>query len=133
MPIGDETGPGVDPVGLPPGVPADTSCVLPWMYVSASVDGVWGRCCFDATNDYDHYYREAEEPVFELVPDALGCAPNSRYARSDPARVMNLLEVFNSPNLRRTRLQMLSGERPAACRSCFDQEDLGVASHRISV
>ncbi len=128
----DETESG-DAPSLPPGVPADTFCVLPWMHVSASVDGVWGRCCFDTTNDYDHYYRQAEEPAFELAPDALGCVPGSRYARTDPARAMTLLEVFNSPNLRRTRLQMLAGERPAACRSCFDQEDLGVTSHRISV
>lgn len=112
---------------------SDTFCVLPWMHLSASVDGVWSRCCFDTTNDYDHYYREAEEPEFRLSPDALGCARRSRYARTEPERAMSLVEAFNSPNLRRTRLQMLAGERPAACRACFDQEDLGVESFRTSV
>jgi len=107
-----------------------TFCVLPWIHLSTTVDGVWGRCCFDTTNDYDHYYRESDEPRFALDPDAIGCLPQSRFAATEPSRAMSLTEAFNSPALRRTRLQMLSGERPRACQSCFGQEDLGVESHR---
>lgn len=108
----------------------DTVCVLPWTHVASTVDGVWSRCCFDSTNDYDGYYRQETEPEFVLDLDALGCSPLSRYARANPDRTMGLREAFNSPNMKRTRLQMLAGERPAACRSCFQQEDLGVGSHR---
>jgi sulfatase maturation enzyme AslB (radical SAM superfamily) len=108
----------------------DTMCVLPWTHISSTVDGVWSRCCFDATSDYDEYYRQETEPEFVLDPDALGCSPLSRYARANPDQAMGPREAFNSPNMRRTRLQMLAGERPAACRSCFQQEDLGVGSHR---
>jgi hypothetical protein len=107
-----------------------TLCVLPWVHLSTTVDGVWGRCCFDATNDYDSYYREPTEPVFALDDDAIGCLPNSRYAVDNPSRALGPAEAFNSPALRRTRLQMLAGERPPACYSCFRQEDLGVESHR---
>jgi sulfatase maturation enzyme AslB (radical SAM superfamily) len=110
--------------------PTDTLCVLPWTHVASTVDGVWGRCCFDSTNDYDRYYREEVEPAYVLDPDALGCSPLSRYAKANPERAMGLREAFNSPAMRRTRLQMLAGERPPACHACFQQEDLGVGSHR---
>ncbi len=66
--------------------PSGSFCALPWLHLSTTVDGVWGRCCFDATNDYDHYYRQADEPEFRLVPDALGCLPQSRYAAANPRR-----------------------------------------------
>lgn len=104
--------------------------MLPWIHLATSVDGVWGRCCFDSTNDYDHYYREPEEPPFVLDRDAIGCLPGSRFATAAPDRAMGLSEAFNSPAMRRTRLQMLAGKRPRACHSCFGQEDLGVESHR---
>lgn len=112
---------------------SDTVCVLPWTHIASTVDGVWGRCCFDGTNDYDGYYQQEIEPEFILDPDALGCSPMSRYAQANPGRVMGLHEAFNSAAIRRTRLQMLAGQRPTACRSCFRQEDLGVGSHRTAM
>jgi sulfatase maturation enzyme AslB (radical SAM superfamily) len=108
----------------------DTVCVLPWTHIASTVDGVWGRCCFDSTNDYDHYYQQETEPEFILEPDAIGCSPLSRYAGANPDRTMGILEAFNSPNMRRTRMEMLAGEKPAACDYCFKQESLGVGSHR---
>ncbi len=105
-------------------------CILPWIHLSSTVDGVWGRCCFDATNDYEHYYEQAEEPAFLLHEDALGAAPHSRYARDNPDRVFGLLEAFNSPNMRRTRLAMLAGQRPRACEFCYRRDDEGGQSHR---
>lgn len=116
-----------------PGGREDTICVLPWAHIACTIDGVWSRCCFDATNDYDTYYRQEDEPAFVLAPDALGCSPLSRYAKDNPDRVMGLKEAFNSEAMRRTRLQMIAGERPAACRSCFQQEDLGIESHRTAM
>ena len=114
-------------------LPSATFCILPWIHLATTVDGVWGRCCFDVTNDYDLYYQESEAPDFRLHEDAIGCLRNSRYATANPNRVMGLAEAFNSPALRRTRLQMLDGDAPQACRSCFDQEALGVESHRGQV
>jgi len=124
-----ETASSAQPATALPG----SLCALPWIHLATTVDGVWGRCCFDSTNDYDHYYSQADEPVFRLVPEALGCTPASRYARDNPDRVMGVDEAFNSPNLRRTRLEMLAGERPASCRACYQQEDLGVESHRVDM
>ncbi|MQB01976.1 MAG: twitch domain-containing radical SAM protein [Actinobacteria bacterium] len=105
-------------------------CILPWIHLSSTVDGVWGRCCFDTTNDYDFYYEQVEEPVFTLKPDALGCSSGSRYARDNPDQVFGLLEAFNSPNMRRTRLAMLAGKRPSACTFCYERDDEGGESHR---
>jgi sulfatase maturation enzyme AslB (radical SAM superfamily) len=107
-----------------------TFCILPWIHLATTVDGVWGRCCFDATNDYDEYYRKPVEPSFDLVDDALGCTPNSRYAKSNPQRAFGFMDAFNSAAMKQTRLEMLAGEEPAACRHCFAREASGAASHR---
>jgi sulfatase maturation enzyme AslB (radical SAM superfamily) len=109
-----------------------TFCVLPWVHLSTEVDGVWRRCCFDASGQYD-YYGRAEEPDFRLADDAIGCVPNSRYAAANPGRAFGLKQAFNSPNMRRTRLQMLAGERPAACSFCYEAEDAGNDSHRLAM
>ncbi|MGH3620557.1 MAG: twitch domain-containing radical SAM protein [Sciscionella sp.] len=106
------------------------TCVLPWISVATTVDGVWGRCCFDATNDYDDYYRAKTEPKFALRDDAIGCLPRSRYAQDNPDRAFGIEAAFNSPAMRQTRLTMLQGELPSACRHCTYREALGTPSHR---
>jgi organic radical activating enzyme len=107
-----------------------TFCALPWIHLSTSVDGVWSRCCFDTTNDYGELYAEPDEPVFALDEDAIGCVPRSRFAQDNPDRAFGLLEAFNAPAIRRTRREMLAGERPRACAFCWEREDAGVRSHR---
>ena len=110
-----------------------TLCVLPWIHLATTIDGVWGRCCFDASTAYEHYYEQAEEPEFNLEADAIGCVRNSRYAKANPDRVFGLAGAFNSPEMRRTRLQMLAGERPRACTFCYSAEDDGGDSHRLAM
>lgn len=39
-------------------------------------------------------------------------------------------EVWNSEQMRNTRLQMLRGEIPASCRKCFEEESKGIKSKR---
>ena len=39
-------------------------------------------------------------------------------------------EVWNSEQMRNTRLQMLNGEIPASCRKCFEEESRGIKSKR---
>src|SRR5258708_23787299 len=97
-------------------------CVLPWSHLCASVDGVWGRCCVDASMYHEQYYSERAEPAFALNDDALGCAPGSRYATANPGRTMTLTEAYNSDNMRRTRLAMLAGEPVSACSYCYERE-----------
>ena len=105
-------------------------CVLPWSHLCASVDGVWGRCCVDASMYHEQYYSERAEPAFALNDDALGCAPRSRYATANPGRTMTLTEAYNSDNMRRTRLAMLAGEPVSACSYCYEREAGGGESYR---
>lgn len=110
-----------------------TACVLPWIHLCASIDGVYGRCCVDDSMYHTQLYDEQEEPTFALKDDALGCSPGSRYARDNPDRVMGIREAFNSPNMKRTRLAMLNGERVEACKYCYFREDHGAQSYRQNV
>jgi sulfatase maturation enzyme AslB (radical SAM superfamily) len=105
-------------------------CVLPWSHLCASVDGVWGRCCVDASMYHEEYYGQRDEPEFALKADALGCAPGSRYARANPDRAMTLVEAYNSEGMRRTRLAMLAGEPVSACSYCYEREAGGGESYR---
>ncbi len=107
-------------------------CVLPWIHLHGSVDGVWGRCCVDLSVHHDHVYAQADKPDLRLTADALGCLPRSRFAAANPDRALSLIEAFNSPQLRQTRLAMLAGERPVACAYCYRREDAGVESYRQS-
>ncbi|MFI0738290.1 twitch domain-containing radical SAM protein [Streptomyces sp. NPDC021100] len=113
--------------------PSPTMCVLPWIHQCASIDGVYGRCCVDDSMYHNELYDSVEEPVFKLNADALGCAPHSRYAKDNPDEVRGLKEAFNSPNMRRTRLKMLAGERVSACDYCYHREDRGATSYRQSI
>jgi molybdenum cofactor biosynthesis enzyme MoaA len=121
------TGPGA------PQVPTLTFCVMPWTHLAVTVDGVWGRCCFDATNDYEHYYTNTDRPRMTLVEDSLGCTPNSLYAPDNPSQVHTLLEAFNSSALRATRVAMLAGQEVAACILCHDRDRRGLPSYRNAV
>lgn len=107
-----------------------TFCVLPWIHMCGSVDGVWGRCCADDSMYHQHYYEMEEEPEFKLKEDAVGCLSGSRYAGSNEGRIYNLVEAFNSPQMKRTRLAMLAGEGVAACQYCYDLEAGGGKSYR---
>lgn len=107
-----------------------TFCVLPWLHLSTSVDGVWARCCVDSTAYHDQYYTEQDEPAFLLEEESLGCVTNSRYASDNPGLVRGFDEAFNSPAMRRTRLAMLSGEPVAACSYCYVREAGGGQSYR---
>jgi pyruvate-formate lyase-activating enzyme len=110
-----------------------TMCVLPWIHLCASIDGVYGRCCVDDAMYHNELYEQQDEPVFTLADDAIGCSPGSRYAKDNPDRVMGLQEAFNSPNMKRTRLAMLRGERVEACSYCYFREDHGAQSYRQSI
>jgi molybdenum cofactor biosynthesis enzyme MoaA len=104
-------------------------CVLPWIHLSVSTDGVWGRCCMDATVEHA-YYGRPERPTMTLDDGALGCLANSEFAQDNPDRVQSITEAFNSEALRATRLRMLAGDRDDACRHCFVREDAGGRSYR---
>lgn len=105
-------------------------CVLPWIHLSASIDGVWGRCCVDSSIFYQDYYTQPTRPRMALAPEALGCSPQSPMAPGNPDRVYSLVEAFNSPNLRQTRLAMLRDQPVKSCEYCYLRESRGGISYR---
>jgi sulfatase maturation enzyme AslB (radical SAM superfamily) len=113
-----------------PIVKSPVFCALPWVHLCGSVDGVWGRCCVDSSMYYDDYYKMEKEPEFKLRPETLGCLPGSHYSIANPEKTLNLVEAFNSPAMRETRVAMMKGERVAACQYCYDREDGGGTSYR---
>lgn len=105
-------------------------CVLPWLHLCASIDGVWGRCCVDGSIYHEGDYNRPEKPPLPLPQEALGCTPGSPLAPDNPERVLGLQAAFNSPNLRRTRLAMLDGRPVDSCRYCYTREAQGGISYR---
>lgn len=107
----------------------DGFCVLPWLSICATVEGVWSRCCIDRSV----YSGEKTSAGGKLAEDALGCSRQSSFAKANPEHVLSLKQAFNSYNLRRTRLAMLRGERVPACDDCRRREQMGALSYRVNM
>lgn len=97
-------------------------CVLPWVHVYGSVDGIWARCCVDSSARHDG--------TGNLTGDALGCSQGSHYAPANPARTQSVLEAFNSDQLRATRVAMMAGKPVLPCSYCYLRESVGGRSYR---
>ena len=61
--------------------------------------------------------------------EALMCCVAREEAGNLNKQTIN--EIWNSDHYKQARIKMLKGERVAACQKCYDEEDGGVASHRI--
>ena len=109
-------------------------CHLPWTHLCAHVDGVYARCCVDASAQQNWpQYRGSRPERLVLRDDAVGCTPGSPFAADNPDRVMQLDAAFNSPALRSTRLAMLAGQPVPACRDCYQRERLAGDSLRLQM
>jgi len=117
-------------VDLPVLLNSTTFCVLPWVHLCASVDGVWGRCCVDESMYYERYYRVRDKPPLILREDSVGCSPHSVYSSANPEKTYNLLEALNSQAMKDTRLSMLNGDQVPACEYCYERERGGGKSYR---
>jgi radical SAM protein with 4Fe4S-binding SPASM domain len=80
---------------------SDSVCVLPWMHLYINPQGIVGTCCnFDETYPLG---RVADTPLHEIA---------------------------NSDAMKTVRSQMLSGQRPNICSSCWLKEDAHLPSAR---
>jgi radical SAM protein with 4Fe4S-binding SPASM domain len=79
----------------------DTLCVLPWIHLYINPQGTVGTCC-----EFNEHYP-------------LG------FIKNNP-----LQEIANSDAMKTVRRQMLSGQRPISCSSCWTKEDAGLPSNR---
>jgi radical SAM protein with 4Fe4S-binding SPASM domain len=78
-------------------------CMLPWMHLHAFPDGRAYPCCFALD----------KLPVGNVNKDSME-------------------EVFNGPKMKQIRLNMLNNKKSRECFKCYDQEDSGFFSLRLS-
>ena len=81
----------------------ETFCILPWLHLHAYPDGRAYPCCFA----FDQY------PVGNLNKNSLK-------------------EVFNGDKMKKMRTNMLAGKKCKECVKCYDQEESGFFSLRLS-
>ena len=84
-------------------IESDTFCMLPWMHLHAFPDGRAYPCCF--AFDKLHVGNVNEQ---------------------------SMEEVFNGDKMKKLRLNMLSNQKSRECVKCYDQEDSGFFSLRLS-
>ena len=84
-------------------IESDNFCMLPWMHLHAFPDGRAYPCCFAL--DKLHVGNVNEQ---------------------------SMEEVFNGDKMKQMRLNMLSNKRSRECAKCYDQEDSGFFSLRLS-
>jgi len=94
-----------------------TFCVLPWIHFATRPNGDMRLCCSanasGAGNDH----------TVGIIKNELGKPAN--FGSETP------MSAWNSVYMRSVRTTMLSGNIPASCKKCFDEESKGVASKRI--
>jgi radical SAM protein with 4Fe4S-binding SPASM domain len=82
---------------------SDTFCIMPWTHLHVWPNGKVFPCCL-ANSDY---------PIGNLKDNTLE-------------------EIWNSPDLKKIRTELIKGEKPFVCSRCYMQEDMGTPSFRIS-
>lgn len=94
-----------------------TFCPLPWIHVATRPNGDVRLCC------------TANASGAGIIDE------KSTGLIKQDGKTMNLKdctieEVWNSQQMRSTRLQMLNNEIPTSCSKCFEEESKGIASKR---
>ena len=94
-----------------------TFCPLPWIHIATRPNGDVRVCC---TANASGAGVDDQKEVGLVKQD--GVTMNLRDHTIE--------EVFNSHQMRNTRLQMLNGQIPASCTKCFEEESKGIKSKR---
>ncbi len=87
-----------------------TICPLAWNHSFVNQDGTYQLCC--TSEEFDNLLRDK----------------NGKALKIEDGK--NAIEVLNSETLKATRLQMLDGKWPLACRRCLISEKSGGVSRR---
>ena len=97
---------------------SDSFCVLPWIHLATRPNGDMRICCVANASGAD-----TGDYTVGLVKKENG----------QPANFGNDLptQAFNNDYMKSVRQLMLSGEAPASCKKCYDEEEQGIASKRI--
>jgi MoaA/NifB/PqqE/SkfB family radical SAM enzyme len=96
---------------------SNTICALPWMHLATRPNGDVRLCC--TANASGAGVVDSKESGL-VIQDG---------------HIMNLRdysieEIWNSPQMKATRLQMMNDEIPVSCTKCFEEESKGIVSKR---
>jgi len=80
----------------------DTICAIPWMHLNFEPNGKVVPCCL--TSHHNYFAGDLNTQPIE--------------------------EIWNSDNMKSLRKQMINGERPKICDTCFNKEDVTGVSGR---
>jgi MoaA/NifB/PqqE/SkfB family radical SAM enzyme len=95
-----------------------TFCPLPWIHLATRPNGDVRVCCTANASGAGLIDKKEEGLVKQD-----GAAMNLQHHTIE--------EVWNSQQMKNTRLQMLRGEIPESCKKCFVEEANGIDSKRI--
>src|SRR6056300_131566 len=84
---------------------SDSRCILPWIHQYGDLSGHYGVCCFSIYHEEGNTFAKGQSPI----------------------------EAFNHPFMKSTRVEMLKGNQPSACKICYDWEKNGIQSHRLKM
>lgn len=94
-----------------------TFCPLPWIHLATRPNGDVRLCC------------TANASGAGLV-DSKDVGLIKKNSQNLNLKEHSLEEVWNSEQMRTTRLQMLNDQVPDSCRKCFEEESKGIVSKR---
>lgn len=94
-----------------------TLCALPWIHLATRPNGDVRLCCTANASGAG----DVDEKVIGLV---------KKNGISLNLRNNSLEEIWNSDQMKQTRLTMLRGEVPDSCKKCFVEEANGIVSKR---
>jgi len=94
-----------------------TFCPLPWIHLATRPNGDVRVCC---TANASGAGKTDNKEVGLVKQDGINMN----------LRDHTIEEVWNSEQMRNTRLQMLNNEIPSSCRKCFEEEAKGIKSKR---
>jgi len=95
-----------------------TFCPLPWIHLATRPNGDVRVCCTANASGAGLIDKKEEGLVKQD-----GAAMNLQHHTIE--------QVWNSQQMKNTRLQMLRGEIPESCKKCFVEESNGIDSKRI--
>jgi len=96
---------------------SNTLCALPWIHLATRPNGDVRLCCTANASGAG----DVDEKVIGLV---------KKNGVSLNLRNNSLEEIWNSDQMKQTRLTMLRGEVPDSCKKCFVEEANGIVSKR---
>ena len=94
---------------------SNTYCPLPWIHLGTHPHGGVTPCCISdmtAGKNRARNYSDSKDQFLNLNEHSIDAHMNSDYYKQ-------------------IRLEMLRGDKPAACMRCYDEEFKGMVSKRV--